>query len=148
MERDERIVWHRLTADERTHLTRVAPAVFARHGWVRAAWLFGSAASGERPARDIDIAVLARPIPHWRQPLRLARELADETGIAAVPFDVRLVNAASPVFLNEVLKHRQLLYEADARERIGFEARAMTLWLDFKPYYERLRSAAFERWTR
>ncbi|MBI3182179.1 MAG: nucleotidyltransferase domain-containing protein [Myxococcales bacterium] len=145
---DEGIAWHRLTDAERQRLEAVAPLVFARHDWVRAAWLFGSAAKGDRPSRDIDIAVLARPVPRWGEPIRVGHALADATGITAVPFDVRLVNGASPVFLNQVLSARRLLYQADGRERIDFEARAMSAWLDFKPIYERLRSGAFDRWTR
>lgn len=145
---EERIRWHAVTTAERERIREAARRVLARHPWVKAAWLYGSAARGDRPSRDIDVGILADPIPHWREPARIAAELAADTGIADVDFDVREVNAGSPVFLNRLLSEGELLYEADRDARIAFQASAMARWLDFKPLWERARAQVLERWSR
>ncbi|MFZ5468654.1 MAG: hypothetical protein ACOZIN_04375 [Myxococcota bacterium] len=65
--------------------------------------------------------------------------MARASDISDVDFDVRLVNKADPVFLNNVLKDGWLLYEADAEERIWFQVYATAQWLDFRPVWEGLR---------
>jgi len=142
------IRWHVLSADERARLQHAAATILPRYEWVRAAWLHGSAAPEGHPGRDLDIGLLARPLPRkWGEEARLAGDLAEATGIHDVPFDVRIVNGASPVFLNNMLRSAVRLYEADRGERILFEARAMALWLDFQPVWEKLRREALERWS-
>lgn len=95
------------------------------------------------------MGLLARPLPErWGEQVLVAGDLADATEIRDVPFDVRIVNQADPVFLNNLLRDRLLLYCADERERIEFEVKAMAQWLDFKPVWERARAVAFDRWTR
>lgn len=145
---DDSIRWHVLTDDERASLHQAASRLLSQRAWIRLVWLHGSAARGEH-ARDIDVAVYARPLPsHWGEQFSIAEDLADATGIRDVPFDVRIVNGADPVFLNNLLRDGVLLYSADERERIEFEVIAMAQWLDFKPVWERARAAAFERWRR
>ncbi|MBI3185372.1 MAG: nucleotidyltransferase domain-containing protein [Myxococcales bacterium] len=92
-----RIRWHQVTPAERERIREAAAQVLERRPWVKAAWLYGSAARGDRPSRDIDIGVLADPVPHSREPVQIAGELAAATGISEVDFDVREVNAGSPV---------------------------------------------------
>jgi predicted nucleotidyltransferase len=149
MEPEERIRWHRLTAEERARLRDACARVLPRAPWVIAAYLYGSAGRGERPARDLDIALLTSgPPPAWDDELRLADELADESGIHEIPFDVRLLAGADPVFQNEVLRVGARLYDRDPGARAAFEAQAMARWLDFKPVWERMCAAARARWAR
>lgn len=141
MDRDDEIRWLLPDAGLPDRLAECAPRVLGRRPWVRAAWLYGSAASCTRPARDVDIGLLAQPVPPWGEPLRIADELAEATGVRAVPFDVRLLGGADPVFLNDVLRTGRLLYEADRAARLRFERRAIVRWLDFRPVRERLLAA-------
>lgn len=146
VEASDAIRWHVLTDAERTALEDAARRLFPARPWIRAAWLYGSAGRGQ-PARDIDIGLLARPLPsRWGEEFTVANELADATRIRDVPFDVRTVNLGDPVFLNNLLRDGKLLYCAAEDERIEFEALAMAKWLDFKPVWEQARAAAFERW--
>ena len=148
MRDDDAIRWHRLSTAELARLQAAAPRILSRHPWVKAAYLHGSAARGDRPARDIDIGLLADPVPQgFAAEAAIAAALRDETGIRAVDFDVRVINQASPVFLNQVLRDGVLLHEADHAARVAFEVRAMSLWLEFRPIYERLRAAALARWA-
>jgi len=141
--------WHVLSDEERAALHRAAEEVLPRHPWVLAAWHHGSSAVADRPARDVDLALVARPLPADLAVVdALGRELAAASGIRAIPFDVRIVHGASPVFLGEMLGHGRLLYESDRAARIEWEAAALSLWLDFKPVWERVRKAALTRWAR
>ena len=148
------ITWHRLSDEERLAVRRAAGKVLARHSWVLAAWHHGSSALGDRPARDIDVAVVAKTIPEDLGITDgLADELSEAAGIDAIPFDVRIVsgsspvNAPSPVFLGEMLHHGTRIYESDRAARIDWEATAMSIWLDFAPVWERMRRTALERWA-
>lgn len=128
-------------------LKEAAGRVLGRHPWVAAAWFHGSAARGQ-PARDIDIALVGSP-PSWSAEARITRELVDESGLSEIEFDVRAVDeSASPVFLGNLLRDGELIYEANRERRIEFQAHAMSMWLDFRPVWERLRKEAFERWSR
>lgn len=96
-----------------------------------------------------DVALVAKPIPKDLAVVDgVGRELAAASGIHAIPFDVRIVNGASPVLLGEMLNHGRLLYESDRAARIEWEAAALSLWLDFKPVWQRVRKAALTRWAR
>lgn len=148
MDSGNEIIWHRLSEEERLAVRRAAEKVLARQPWVLAAWHHGSSVLGDRPARDIDIAVVAKRIPtDLGTTDALADELAATSGIDAIPFDVRIVNGASPVFLGEMLGHGTRVYESDRAARIDWEATAMSIWLDFAPVWERMRRIALERWA-
>lgn len=145
---DDPIRWHVLSADERDRLAASLRAVLPGHPWAKAAYLYGSAARRDRPARDVDLGIWADPVPADR---------AAETAIVVelgrrlplpVEIDLRILNGASPVFLNNVLRDGQLLYDADPEARSWFEAKAMAQWLDFRPVYERIRREVLEGWSR
>ena len=118
--------------------------------WAAAAWLYGSAARPSHPARDIDIGLLAlgqvEPA-HLEACSDIAASLSDRSGWAIERWDVRVVNRADPVFLGRFLREAQLLYERDPAARIAFEARAHSLWLDFRPAWQRIRRAALNGWA-
>jgi hypothetical protein len=78
----------------------------------------------------------------------LAADLASTSGFDAIPFDVRIVNGSSPVFLGRLLRQGSLVFERDREARIEWEAMAMSLWLDFRPVWERMRRQALRSWAR
>jgi predicted nucleotidyltransferase len=138
-----------VTDADRLRIERAALQVLGSRPWIQAAYLHGSAARGDRPARDIDIGLLCDPIPtDWDAEVRIAGELGAAAPIGSLEYDVRAINRADPVFLGNLLQGGRLLYEADREARIRFEVRALSLWLDYKPVWERLRTRVLEQWSR
>lgn len=85
--------------------------------WVVAAWIFGSSQNGTvRPGSDLDIGILADPLPTLTQHLDLQGQLAH-----ACQEDVDLVvlNAASSVLRFEALQGPSL-YCGDIERRAVF----------------------------
>lgn len=149
MHREEGIRRHQLTDEERGAVHEAIRTVLADHPWVTAAWHFGSSATGERPARDIDVGILAATVPtELGVTETLAADLASASGLDAIPFDVRIVNGSSPVFLGRFLRQGFLVFERDREGRIEWEALAMSLWLEFRPVWERMRQQALRSWAR
>jgi uncharacterized protein len=128
-------------------LTEAAERVLARQPDVVAAYLHGSAARGE-PAADLDIAVLLRrAAPDLRELDALAAVLQAEGAPAGPQLDVRPLSGTSPRFRANVLREGRLIYEADRKARLDFEAQAYAEWLDFKPVWERMRGRMRDRWV-
>ena len=151
MDAVDRLDWHVLTGPERRRLQEAAGEVLATRPWVVAAWHHGSSAQEGSAARDIDLALVAGGTPAGppapAEVEAIAREMAERSGIRAVPFDVRVVNDADPVFLGAMLRGGLRIYEGDREARVEFEVRAMSLWLDFRPVWERIRANARRRWV-
>ncbi len=145
---EDRIRWVILDEAAAVRVEEAVRRSLSTRTWVKAAYLYGSVARPGGRGRDIDIGLVADPLPSDPDDLRLiANELEAATGIDASVFDVRVLNGSSPVLLNEVLSSGRRIHEADTRARIEFEALAMSLWLDFKPVWERMRRDALERWS-
>jgi predicted nucleotidyltransferase len=97
----------------------------------RAAWVFGSFASGEvRVDSDIDVAVMFDPsvrTDSW-QLRQQAQWLASQWGR-----DVDLVNIrnVSPVLQCEIIQSNQRLFAKDAEQADNFELFAMSQYRDY-----------------
>ena len=137
-----------ITAAELAGIEAAAKAVLPRFPWVKAAYLYGSAARGDRPARDVDIGLVADPIPRWGEEARVAAQFQQACSVIEVDWDVRCLNGGDPVFLRRVLGEGRRIFEADPKARIWFEVHAISQWLDFLPGWERLRTEVLKRWGR
>lgn len=105
------------------------------HPEIIAAYLYGSFAKGiETKESDIDVALLLSE--NFTQtalyPFKIAGEIEKKLKRKA---DVRILNNASPSFLNQVFKYGKLLYSADEKKRVSFEVQSMRLYLDIKPLH-------------
>ena len=150
MDTDGRIRWIVLDEPQRARLREALADALAGRPAVLAAWHYGSSAQGSHPARDVDIGLLARHeerLAVHKEAPSVAAELAGALGWDAAVLDVRAINDGSPVFLHRMFRSAELLYEADRPARIRFEASAHSRWLDYRPVWERMRAAAFARWT-
>lgn len=149
MAKEIAIGWRRISEEEMARLPAAVARVLEAFPCVAAAYLYGSAARGDRPSRDIDLGLVigGRP-PEWGWEAKASNAIAIETGIRDVPFDVRALNGGSPVFLHRVLREGKLLYEHDRAARLRFETQAMSDWLDFRPVWERMRREVLGRWAR
>ena len=98
------IAWHVLSGSERERIETALESVLSRRARVHAAYLYGSAAQRGRLARDIDIGLLGSSGANALfVEEEIAAELERETGIRAIPFDVRLLHGGDPRFLLQVL---------------------------------------------
>lgn len=116
---------------------------FAGHAEVIAAYLFGSQAKGKATAdSDVDIAVLLSPDfdlqEHFMYRIERIVELEQ---LCQRPVDVVILNQATLVLRNQVLKYGRLVYERDHRQRVAFEVRSRQAYYDFQPMLALLHRA-------
>lgn len=148
MSSSDPIRWLHLDERARQRLRSSAPRLLASRPWVKALYLYGSAARGQRPARDLDLGIVADPVPaSGCEELEIAAAFAAELSIPVEALDVRILNGGDPVFLGNVLADAELVFEHDREARIAFEVRAMSLWLDFRPRWERMRKRVLAKWA-
>jgi uncharacterized protein len=126
---------------------RALAELFQRQPDVVAAYLFGSQARGEAgPLSDIDLAVWLddRPEPpkRLRRQLALSGEAASLLGTDGV--ELVILNDASPLLAQRVIRDGELLAERDAPTRIRLETDAVIRYLDTIPLREEL-SRGLER---
>ena len=143
----DEIRWTTLDAEALAALDAVAQELFGPVEWIRLAYHHGSTAEQGRPGRDVDIAIVAEPVPSPSELGvldSLAAELAERLPNVEVPIDVRIVRGASPVFLGELMRGGRRIFERSLEDRVEFEAYANSLWLDFEPVWRRMRTAAGE----
>jgi len=98
---------------------------------VSVAYLFGSYAKKTRTAdSDIDIAVLLSETP--KKTLEYYLHLVNELSkILGNEVDLIILNASPPLLKHQVIKYGKIVYSRDEGERITFEARAESEYLDF-----------------
>jgi predicted nucleotidyltransferase len=116
---------------------------FSQRPEVIAAYLFGSQVR-ERATQhsDVDIAVLLESgFDLQERPLYRIEQIVELELLARCPVDLVLLNQASLVLCNQVLKYGRLLYEADHRQRVTFEVQSRQAYYDFKPTLALLRQA-------
>ena len=130
----------------RLRLGAAASRTLAARPWAQAAWLYGSVARTGR-GRDVDLGVLAEPVPEQAELASAAAEIARGVGLRPDDIDLRLLNGGDPVFLGNVLRDGRLLFERDRERRVRFEVYALNQWLDFAPVWERLRQRVLTRWS-
>jgi hypothetical protein len=106
---------------------------------IRAAYLFGSAATGRpRPDSDLDVAVLlARPLSASRS-VAYRLKLMTDLGAALHRSDVDVVilNDTQPLLAHRVLSKGKLVFERSASDRIRFQVRIAGLYADLVPMFE------------
>ncbi len=127
---------------------RLAAALSARE-CVRWAYLFGSAARGERFA-DLDVALMLSDDARGPVPLgMIARDL--EEAAAGLAVDVVDAAAAPPALLGSIVREGRLLVDREPAARIEWELEANRQALDIEPWlreFERLRLAALRERAR
>jgi predicted nucleotidyltransferase len=116
---------------------------FAGRPEVSAVYLFGSQAKGTTTKNsDIDVAVLLEPgfdlKAHSMYRIGLMVELEQ---LCRRPVDVVILNQASLVLRNQVLKYGRLVYERDHSQRVAFEVYSRQAYYDFKPILALLHRA-------
>lgn len=117
---------------------------------VVAAWLFGSAARGERgPLSDVDVALLPEEGIGPRERLGLLSRVAAaaEQAWRADHCDVVYIDEA-PVEVAFEAVHGELLLDRDPGTRVVKEARILSTYHDRRHYADRRRRLNAERWQK
>ena len=95
---------------------------------VRLAYLFGSVARGEaRQSSDLDVGVVFSSIP---APAQLDQLAIDLEAAAGRRVDLVVLNEAAPLLTHEAIRAGRLIVCQDDDERVQFETRATTRYLD------------------
>ncbi|MBI4994539.1 nucleotidyltransferase domain-containing protein [Candidatus Peregrinibacteria bacterium] len=109
-------------------------SVFKKYG-IEAVYLFGSRANGKiHKKSDIDIAVRFSKKLSLQKLLMLANELTSSLGAEA---DILDLDSAPLPLQFRVFQARKLLYAKNPKEEILKQAKAITLYFDYKYYYDR-----------
>lgn len=144
--------WHNaaMSPDPAERLRAAASAAFAAEP-VQFAYLFGSQATGRaRADSDVDVAVfLDESVPpgeHLDASLRLARRLADCSGVARIEAVVVLNTAPLPL-AGRIRRERHVLYSRDEPARVAYESYIARRYNDYRIHEaprdrERLRAIA------
>lgn len=112
------------------------------HPEVLTAYLFGSMATGAPDPGDADLAVVLAPGTTFRAALELQSELEAATGVDVDLHDFERL----PVDLQfRVIQEGRVLLDRDPARRVRLEVRTHNAFNDFRPYLERLRTAARDR---
>lgn len=121
--------------------------LFAAHATVRAAYVFGSAATGRRSTRsDLDVAVWLRDDADARTAkLDL---LADLTRRGFDEVDLVVLNDADLVMQYEAIRPNRLVYAAADYEHGHVFSTTLRKYWDFLPYLEVQRAAYKQRLER
>lgn len=109
------------------------------------AYLYGSAAKGiMREDSDVDIAVFAEKPEE--DPLLEANISLKMEQVLNRSADVRIINHAPAILINQVLKEGILLLSRDESLRINFEVRNMNEYMDFLPLINEYDKKRMERY--
>lgn len=104
------------------------------------AYCFGSQARGEaRPGSDVDVAVFvdpASPPPRWGHAATITTTLA--AGLHRNDIDVAVLNHATPLLYQRVLRDGILLVSRDPVATSERALVARSRWLDWKAFRERV----------
>lgn len=104
---------------------------FSNETRIYVAYLFGSYAKKTQiNESDIDIAVLLSETPRklLAYHLYLVNQISKMT---KKDVDLIVLNVSSPLLKHQVIKHGKVIYSKDEKERIVFEAKAESEYLDF-----------------
>jgi len=105
--------------------------IFKSEEKISVAYLFGSHAKKLNTSiSDVDIAILLSETPKnlFEYYLYMVNKLS---GIVGDNLDLIILNTAPPMLKHQIIKYGKIIYTRDEKERIKFEARAESEYLDF-----------------
>jgi len=105
--------------------------IFKSEEKILVAYLFGSQAKKlNTKISDVDIAILLSETPKnlFEYYLYMVNKLS---GTVGDNLDLIILNTAPPMLKHQIIKYGKIIYTRDEKERIKFEARAESEYLDF-----------------
>lgn len=100
---------------------------------IKLLYVFGSYAKGSNNKNsDIDIAVL---VDDNYKPMYKLNMIGDLTSIfKRDDIDLVILNGASPVLRHQVIKYGKIIYEESLEEKVIFEAKVLSVYMDMEPF--------------
>jgi hypothetical protein len=126
---------HTITNKDKEKITKTISFYLQQHKEIVAAYLFGSYVTGQ-PFADIDLGILVRNEPEnlleyeFEHEIKLAKLLKFE-------FDVRVLNKAPVSFVQNVIRHGQIIIDSHPNIRSDFESYILRKYFDFAPFRRR-----------
>jgi len=126
---------HTITKQDKEKITKTIFSYLQKHKEIVAAYLFGSYASGQ-PFGDIDLGILVRNEPE--NPLEYEFELEIKLEeLVKLAVDVRVLNKAPVSFVQNVIRHGQIIIDCKPNIRSDFESYILRKYFDFAPFRRR-----------
>ncbi len=100
---------------------------------IKLLYVFGSYAKGSNNKNsDIDIAVL---VNDNYKPMYKLYMIGDLTSIfKRDDIDLVILNGANPVLRHQVIKYGKIIYEESLEEKVIFEAKVLSVYMDMEPF--------------
>jgi predicted nucleotidyltransferase len=126
---------HTITKQDKEKITKTISSYLQNHKEIVAAYLFGSYVSGQ-PYGDIDLGILVRNEPE--NPLEYEFELEIKLEeLVKFAVDVRILNKAPVSFVQNVIRHGQIIIDSKPNIRSDFESYILRKYFDFAPFRRR-----------
>lgn len=121
---------------------------FERDARINALYLFGSYGHGRpKPLSDIDVAVLLRNGIHFSKYWDIKLDLLIKTNriLGTDEIDFVLLNKAPYDLAYDIVKNGKILFCRDERERVNFQEKTVSNYLDAAPLREEIYFHLVER---
>jgi predicted nucleotidyltransferase len=126
---------HTITKQDKEKITKTISSYLQNHKEIVAAYLFGSYVSGQ-PYGDIDLGILVRNEPENLLEYEFELEIKLEE-LVKFAVDVRILNKAPVSFVQNVIRHGQIIIDSKPNIRSDFESYILRKYFDFAPFRRR-----------
>ena len=126
---------HTITKQDKEKITKTISSYLQNHKEIVAAYLFGSYVSGQ-PYGDIDLGILVRNEPENLLEYEFELEIKLEE-LVKFAVDIRILNKAPVSFVQNVIRHGQIIIDSKPNIRSDFESYILRKYFDFAPFRRR-----------
>jgi predicted nucleotidyltransferase len=134
----EKIIKRSANKKKKDEIIRMVSTLIARHKEINSAYLHGSFLSGEVFA-DIDLGLLMTHTPENIIEYEFNVEIEIERRVN-IPVDVRVLNNAPISFVQNVIRHGEVVLDNKPNVRSDFESYSLRKYFDFAPFRRRYLS--------
>ena len=126
---------HTITKQDKENITKTISSYLQIHKEIVAAYLFGSYVTGQQFG-DIDLGFLVRNEPENLLEYEFEHEIKLSEQVKFT-VDVRVLNKAPVSFVQNVIRHGQIIIDSKPNIRSDFESYILRKYFDFAPFRRR-----------
>ena len=127
-----KIIKHSITKREKEKITKSIFSYIQKRKEILTAYFFGSYVSGQKFG-DIDIGILVLNEPEDLLGYEFELEIELEE-LVKLSVDVRLLNNAPVTFVQNVIRHGEIIIDNKPNFRADFESYILRKYFDFAPF--------------